>query len=322
MPHLAAHLTSFHGLPVYDFPGPSAPVGALPEADACAWRIATEVYDAEAGWTAVFERFRAEVDSRGVRALIVGAWEEAYEEDGSQEVMKALIAAREEFPALRAVFFGDMESEECEISWIHNGDVSPLLDAFPELEELGVRGGTNLRFTPVGHAALRRLVVETGGLPAEVVRGIGASDFPELEHLELWLGTPDYGGDCDVSDLEAILSGARLPKLRHLGLRNSEIEDRVAAAVAAAPVVARLSSLDLSMGILTDEGAAALLAGQPLTHLERVDLHYHYLSEPFVERLRALFEEAGVEVDLDRGDAQEEEADEDGTVWRYVAVGE
>ena len=42
--------------------------------------------------------------------------------------------------------------------------------------------------------------------------------------------------------------------------------------------MARLKTLDLSMGVLSDVGAEALLAGQPLTHLRRLDLHHHFLS--------------------------------------------
>ncbi|MEU2258588.1 aminotransferase class I/II-fold pyridoxal phosphate-dependent enzyme [Nocardia xishanensis] len=45
------------------------------------------------------------------------------------------------------------------------------------------------------------------------------------------------------------LSGDRLPALKHLALRNSETQDDVCAALAAAPVVARLESLDISMGV-------------------------------------------------------------------------
>jgi hypothetical protein len=75
------------------------------------------------------------------------------------------------------------------------------------------------------------------------------------------------------------------------------------------------------MGVLTDEGAEALLSGQPLTHLKKLDLHHHYLSAAFEKRVRQALEPAGVEVDLDRDDA-EEETEEDGTVWRYVSVGE
>lgn len=314
------HLDELYGLPAYTFPGPNAPQTDLPDADAVAWRITSDVYDADEDWEVAFTRFRETVAPHRVRALIVGAWQDAYD-SGSSSVVEALAGAKEHFPALRALFVGDMVMEECEISWINQSDVTPLLAAFPRLEEFGVRGGTGLEFSGLSHPSLRRLTMETGGLPAAVVRGVSASDLPALEHLDLWLGTPDYGGDSGVSDLEGILSGARLPRLRELALRNSEMQDAVAAAVAAAPVVARLEILDLSMGVLTDEGAAALLAGQPLTHLKKLDLHHHYLSEPLQERVRRTLETAGVEVDLDRSDADEDEGD-DGTVWRYVSVGE
>ncbi|MDQ0688222.1 hypothetical protein QFZ56_007185 [Streptomyces achromogenes] len=316
---IGEHLKALHGLPAYTFPGAAHKPRPV-EPDAVAWRVTSDVYDAHEKWTDAFARFCAAVDTTRVKALIVGAWEEAYEDDPTP-VVEALTAARDRFPALRALFFGDMVMEECEISWINQTDVTPLLTAFPALEEFGVRGGSGLRFPALGHSALRRLVVETGGLPAEVVRGVAASDLPALEHLDLWLGTPEYGGDSEAADLEPILSGARLPRLRHLALRNSEMQDAVAVAVAAAPVVPRLEVLDLSMGVLTDEGAAALLDGQPLTHLKKLDLHHHYLSEPLQERVRQTLGAAGVEVDLDRGDA-DEDADDDGTVWRYVAVGE
>ncbi|MEU6356086.1 STM4015 family protein [Streptomyces sp. NPDC047072] len=314
------HLDALYGLPAYAFPGPKGRTDDLPAPESFAWRVTSDVYDSDEEWPEAFARFCAAVDTTRVRALIVGAWSEAYDTDPAP-VIAALLDAKDRFPALRALFLGDIVMEECEISWINQTDVTPLLEGFPALEEFGVRGGSDLGFTSLSHGALRRLVVETGGLPAEVVRGIGASDLPALEHLDLWLGTPDYGGDSEASDLEPILSGARLPRLRHLALRNSEMQDAVAAAVAAAPVVARLEVLDLSMGVLTDEGAAALLGGQPLTHLRKLDLHHHYLSKSFEERVRETFEASGVEVDLDRDDA-EEDTEDDGTVWRYVAVGE
>ncbi|MFJ2610401.1 STM4015 family protein [Streptomyces sp. NPDC091279] len=314
------HLQSLYGLPDYTFPGPEEDPDDLPDPDGYAWRITSDIYDVNEDCVAAFARFCEDVDTTRVRALIIGAWQDAYDTDPSA-VIEALIAAKDRFPALRALFVGDMVMEECEISWIRQTDVTPLLAAFPRLEEFGVRGGKDLRFPAVSHAALRRLTMESGGLPAEVVRGLSASDLPALERLDLWLGTPDYHGNSEVADLAGILSGARLPNLRELALRNSEMQDAVAAAVAAAPVVARLDVLDLSMGVLTDDGAAALLAGQPLTHLKKLDLHHHYLSEPLQERVRQTLETAGVEVDLDRDDADEDERD-DGTVWRYVAVGE
>ncbi|MEU6762761.1 STM4015 family protein [Streptomyces sp. NPDC046853] len=311
----------WHELPIHEFPQFDEKItDELPAADSVAWRIAVDSYESEEEWEAAFARFAEAVDITRVRAIIVGAWSDVYE-NGPDEVIAALVGAKERMPALRALFLGDIDSEECEISWITQGCVTPLLDAFPGLEEFAVRGADGLAFPAVRHERLRSLTFESGGLPAEVVRGIAASDFPALEHLDLWLGTSGYGGDAAVSDLEPFFAGTRLPRLRHLALRNSEIQDEIAGAMASAPVVARLEVLDLSMGVLTDEGATALLSGQPLTHLKKLDLHHHFLGQALSLRVRETLQAAGVEVDLDPDDADEDE-EEDGTVWRYVAVGE
>lgn len=145
------------------------------------------------------------------------------------------------------------------------------------------------------------------------MQAVGASELPNLEHLDLWLGEENYGGTTTVADLAPFLGGERFPALRHLGLEDSELQDEIAAAVAGAPVVARLESLSLAMGILTDQGAEALLSGQPLTHLRALDLHHHFLSDAMVERVKAAL--PGVEIDLDD---QEKPTDD----WRYIAVSE
>ncbi|MFF3213217.1 STM4015 family protein [Streptomyces sp. NPDC002886] len=314
---IGKHLSELSGLPAFDFPGPKD-TRELPEPGSVAWRISVDTYDAEEEWPQAFARFAESVDTRQVRALIVGGWSEAYETSASV-IVEALAGAAPEFPALRALFVGDITFEECEISWIQQSDVGPLLRAFPALEEFGVRGGEGLVFPPVRHEALRVLRVEAGGLPREVVRGVAASELPALTELDLWLGTSQYGGDAEAGDLAPFLTGERLPALRRLALRNSDMQNEVAAALAAAPVVEQLEVLDLSMGILDDAGVEALLAGRPLTHLTKLDLHHHYVSEPLRERLRAALAPHGVEVDL--GDVQSPDVDED-TVYRYVAVAE
>ncbi len=73
--------------------------------------------------------------------------------------------------------------------------------------------------------------------------------------------------------------------------------DRIAEAVADAPVVARLESLSLALGTLTDAGAEALLSGRPLGHLAELDLHHHYLTEEMGTRVREAL--PGVRVNLD-----------------------
>ncbi|MFJ4682243.1 STM4015 family protein [Streptomyces sp. NPDC088789] len=312
------HLQEFHGLPVFDFPEAGEKV-ELPEPGAVAWRLDVYPYgDSDEEFGALWDRFLAAVDPAGVRAIIVGPWGEVYD-NSSADPVERLVKARKRLTALRAVFIGDLVMEQSEISWIQQSDVTPVLDAYPLLTEFGVRGGTGLSFPAVRHQHLRTLRFEAGGLPGEVVRGVAASELPALDHLDLWLGVENYGGDASVADLAPILAGGRFPALRHLGLCNSEIQDELAAAVAGAPVVAQLTSLSLSMGILSDEGVAALLDGQPLTHLTRLDLHHHYVSDTVAERLRAALEPSGVEIDLSEPGHTWEN---DGVVHRFTSIAE
>ncbi|MEV7683636.1 STM4015 family protein [Streptomyces sp. NPDC088341] len=313
---ISGHLQELHGLPAFDFPAADAKA-ELPAPGSVAWRISVDSYEAEEQWEAAFARFTEAVDTTRVGALIVGSWSDAYE-SGPDPVIEALVAARDRLPALRALFLADIVGEECEISWINQGLVTPLLDAFPELVEFGVRGGQELRFPAVRHERLRSLTIETGGLRADVVRGVGASELPALEHLDLWLGVSEYGATTEVADLAPILTGSRFPRLRHLAVRNSEIQDEIAIALAGAPVVAALEILDLSMGTLGDVGAEALLSGQPLTHLKKLDLHHNYMSEALRERVLATLGAAGVEVDLEESG----DVDDDDEGFRYTAVSE
>ncbi|TKK89389.1 leucine-rich repeat domain-containing protein [Herbidospora galbida] len=217
-------------------------------------------------------------------------------EESSEAIVEKLVANAHLLPNLRALSLGHVDRDWCEISWIRLSAVTPLLTAFPNLERLELRGSDGLALVPMRHESLRVLRVESGGLQSSFVRSVAACDLPALEHLELWLGVENYGGTTSVADLAPILAGDRLPALRHLGLQDSEIQDEIAAAVASAPVVARLDVLDLSMGTLTDAGAEALLGGQPLSHLKVLDLHHNYLSDAMADRVEKAL--PGVDVKL------------------------
>jgi hypothetical protein len=318
------HLATFAGKPVVDFQhehdgevasdhyGTSG-TGATPEAASIgesAWRLGSWFEGPE--FADVLQRFLDEGDPAKLSHLVIGYSGASYDQ-GASDLVGLLTGVADRLPSLRALFLGDIVMEESEISWIEQSDITPLFEAFPRLEHLEVRGGTGLALSPFTSRVLKTLRFETGGLPGGVVRALGESDLPALEHLDLWLGTTNYGGDATVADLAQILGGGRLPSLRHLGLEDSEIQDEIAAAVAGAPIVARLESLSLAMGVLTDRGAESLLSGQPLTHLKSLDLHHHYLTEPTSDRVRAALQ--GVELDLSEGQDPEDD-------WPYVAVAE
>ncbi|MGW7586352.1 STM4015 family protein [Kitasatospora sp. NPDC054768] len=309
---VSRHIERFHELPVHEFtPDDARP---RPAAGAVAWRLSLE-YGSTQDFVQLWQSFLEEVDPAGVRAVVIGAWwQDGY--TSVRSAVEAVTAEARRLPALEALFLGEVTFDECEISWLEMDDVTPLLNAFPGLRSLAVRGGTDLALEPVRHDRLTSLRFESGGLPATVVRAVAGSELPALERLTLWLGVDEYGGDATMDDLAPFLDGSRLPKLRHLGLANSELQDEIAAALAHAPVVARLESLDISMGVLSDEGATTLLEGQPLTHLRSLDLHHHYLSDAMQERLH----EALPGVELDLGDAEADEMDDEDD--RYVSVSE
>ncbi|MFE7042135.1 STM4015 family protein [Streptomyces atratus] len=318
------HPETFYGLPVLTLPGPDqSRTAPLPAADSVAWRLESAWRDGLT-FAALWQHFLDTVDTSRVRALLIGPWwQEEYE--SFAPVVELLADHADRFPALKALFLADVVSEECELSWLEMSDITPVIEAFGPLEELTVRGcgvpidgKETLGLRPVRHKALKSLRFESGGLPSGIVRAIGASELPALEHLEVWLGVTEYGGDATVEDLAPLLSGAAFPALRHLGLQNSEIQDEIAAAVASAPVVAQLESLSLAMGTLGDEGATALLSGQPLTHLTSLDLHHHYISDALVDRLRSLLGSGRVNGEIHEVEYWDPEEDED----RYVAVAE
>ncbi|WP_208298532.1 STM4015 family protein [Streptomyces liangshanensis] len=316
------HVEQFHGLPTYTF-SPYVNPGDLPAAESVAWRLQCGQLPAETDYgargDAYAARFTESVDLGKIRAMVFG--EPWYGDGGLADETLLDLAPR--LTGLEAVFLGDLEDDEAMISTIYLQDVAPVLAAFPGLRELAVRGGEGLAFPVTGHEELRVLRVQSGGLPPEAAAQIAAADLPSLERLELWLGDDDYGGGTTVEHLAPLLTGRGKPALRHLGLQNSPIQDELAAALASAPVVARLTSLSLSMGTLGDEGAEALLLGQPLTHLRELDLSHHFLSHAMMLRLWTELEPHGVRVDLtSRQEDEGDDPDWDEEDGRYVAVGE
>ncbi|MEU7868586.1 STM4015 family protein [Dactylosporangium sp. NPDC049140] len=309
---IGSNVTTFAGLPVRRFEvGPRGRRDSPRRGEKAAWRIGVGYDDGPQDFADTLDALLDSVGAHNITALVIGAWGEPHD---SGPPLNLLTAARDRLTELRALFVGEMTYEECEISWINQGEYAPLLGAFPALEVLHIRGADGLGLAPVRHRRLRELCVESGGLPASFIRGFTDSSFPALADLELWLGTREYGGDAVVDDLAPIMTGTELPALKRLALRNAEIADDVATALAAAPVVARLESLDLSMGALSDAGAEALLLGQPLTHLRSLDLSHHFMSPELAARFAE--ELPGVRVDV----SDEQDIDEGG--FRYVSVAE
>lgn len=301
------NLTTFFGKPVEDY-----------KDDAESWDAAGTVprfrieYDSDENIPAMIGNYAALPGTEATQAIVIGSWPN---DETSQEIVEALVAYKDRFPDLRALFLGDIVSEENEISWINQSDLSAIWPAFPKLEHAQVRGTNDLSLGRIASSSLTTLILESGGLPRRIVREALAAELPELRHLELWLGTDDYGGDSTPEDFADLLAGRLFPKLRVLALRDCDYADDLAAVVAQAKILERIETLDLSLGSLSDTGGKALAASPAIAKLPRLDLHYHFLSDAMMAQLAAL----GPEVDV----SQQQEAEEyNGTIYRTIAVSE
>ncbi|MEM7714274.1 MAG: STM4015 family protein [Cyanobacteria bacterium P01_A01_bin.68] len=245
-------------------------------------------YDSRNSITEKLTNLLEDSQANKLEALIIGEWGEAYDNDSS-EIIDTLVDVRNYLSNLKAIYIGDMDYDECEISWIRQSDISPILIAYPQLEILQVKGGDGLRFNePLQHNNLRALIVETGGLSSDTVNQICNMNLPRLLHLDLWFGSYEYGGDCSISDIKPVVDDLIFPELNYLGLCNSEFSDDIAEAVVKSPLIETISILNLSLGTLGDKGGEFLLNCAAVNELDFLELTDNFLSEEMVNKLSAL----------------------------------
>ncbi len=237
-------------------------------------------------------------------------------EDGQTDytAVNKVLAAHPVAGRLRALFMGDIVYEDSMISSIDLGDLTKLLAAMPKLRSLTLRGN-QVKLGAIALPELRELTIISGGLGKKALAAILAAKLPKLEKLELWFGQKTYGSDVTVKDLRPLLDGTVMKTIKHLGLRNCEFADELAAALPGAKIVKQVTALDLSKGTLTEAGVKLLAEGKAaFAHLRKLDLSDNYLGTS--EKL------ASTIMSQVRTKPQRKADVYDGTVYRYPAVGE
>lgn len=247
--------------------------------------------------------------------LVIGCWGESWEND-AQVIIDGIVENKDKFSGITSLFVGDMDYEECEVSWIEQADYSAIWAAMPQLEKLTIKGSTNLSLGNIQHDHLKKLEIICGGLPKDVLASIGGAKLPSLEVLSLYIGVEDYGFDGTIDDIKAMIDKSDFPKLKELGILDSEIQDEVAEVVTDCKYMGQIASLDLSCGSLTDKGGQVLLEKLPsFENIKEVNLEYHFMSDDMMKKLTGL--SANVNVD----DKQEED-EYDGEIYRYPMLTE
>ena len=216
-------------------------------------------------------------------------------------VLDALVARRPQLGrlALGAIAFPDFERgsyvpedlDKDGSSWrISVLGVDRLLNALPSLEELIVQASDVDMYeaAPIVAPSLRRLTLRAEAWDPGVVTTLGRGSFPVLAHLELWLGRIAYGWGATANDLASFFRSPGLPALRHLKII-SDLGEGLIDELAESALLSGLSTLDISHGVLGDEGAARLRGHFPrFAHLDRLTLTGNAITQQGAAALRDL----------------------------------
>ena len=235
--------------------------------------------------------------------IIIGCWGDCWE-NNSQAIIDSFVDNKDRFKNIKSIYIGDMDYEECEVSWIEQGDYSKVWDALPNLEQLTIKGSQGLVLGEMNHKNLKSLEIICGGIPKEVLNDIANSNLPNLEKLNLYIGVDNYGFDGDMEDIKKVIENDSFKNLKYLGLGDSEEEDKIVKIVLESKIIQQLEVLDFSNGTLSDKGGQVILDNKDkLLNLKKLDLHYHFLSDEKMDAISKL----PIEVDLDDQQENDEE---------------
>ncbi len=272
-------------------------------------------YDEGKGPATMVEEILADPEFPQVTQLIIGSWGSACEDD-CQEILDGIRANKDKFAHVESLFVGDMDYEECEVSWILQGNYSDFWEAMPQLKELTIKGSMDLVLGDIVHQNLEALTIICGGLPVSVIQSIKKAKLPGLKKLVLYIGIENYGFDGNKDTIKALLEESDFPKLEYLGIEDSEIQDELAEVVLESKYMKQLHTLDLANGTLTDKGGELLRGKLPsYPNVKVLDVHYHYMSEEMEEKLKAL----PIEVDTSESNEPEEYR---GEIWMNAMLTE
>lgn len=244
--------------------------------------------DGEKGAHTMTADILADPDFLALEELLIGDWGDAWEKS-CQPILDGIVEHADQFSHIRKLFLADMDYEECEVSWIIQGNYSKIWAALPNLNSLTIKGSTDLELGEICHEGLEELTIICGGLGTEVITAIQNAKLPNLKKLLLYIGVEDYGFEGNADTVKKLLEQADFPKLTYLGITDSEIQDELTKVVLESKFMGQLETLDLSLGTLTDQGGQLLLEEIPKwPNLKNLDVHYNYLSDEMAEKLNKL----------------------------------
>jgi hypothetical protein len=217
-----------------------------------------------------------------IQMLSIGMWGEYSDFSDATTIIEWLSTNSKILPFLKAIYLGDIEQNELEVSWIYLSDITPAIVAYPNLNHWQSKGMAKLQLTPFIHHHLSSFVLVTGGLRDQIIRNLWKCKLTNLSHLEIWLGTEEYGADWNVETFEPFFTPEEngiFPKLQYLGLRNASNINSLCGPLVQSSVAKRIRVIDLSLGELGNVGAQELLKLNEFSVLELLELGHHCIDD-------------------------------------------
>src|SRR5262249_46085356 len=111
------------------------------------------------------------------------------------------ILAKKAPATLRRIVIGDNVDQ---ISWYNVGKLGKLWKAVPNLSELLIEAGS-FTLGAIELPNIKKAEFITGGLDKADAKSIAAASWPKIEHLDVYFGDDNYGGNCTVKDVLPLL---------------------------------------------------------------------------------------------------------------------
>ncbi len=213
------------------------------------------------------------------RSITLGALGKS---DGYSYVSLLELIRRARPPLLEELVIGNFDSDQMDLEFSTAGELSPLINALPNLQRLVVHAGSARFGSRLKHANLRELSFATAGITQVNLDKLVKLAMPKLEVFELEVPELALTG----LQLASLLGNPSFANLRRLALRRTTNTTNIFEGLTRAPFLPQLRELDLAHGDLTDSAMLQIVQHAPkLAKLVTLSLDGNRISEPRLARI-------------------------------------
>ncbi len=222
-----------------------------------------------------------------------------------QDFFENIADSKNLLPNLKALFIGESKENHLGSSQVYIYNILQILQAYPKLELLQVRGkidnenflksnvakyqninrvneaSTKIHFFK--HSSLKSLVIEAYELWESSLTKLCNLNLPCLEYFEL-----NVKSGLNIDSLKHLFSGKSFPNLLYLGIINSYDTNNILKFLIESPLIDNLKVLNLSQGSLSTQEDIDLLKSPKINQLYTLNISENCFRAHMIEQLSHL----------------------------------